>query len=432
MMSKSRSMVPARTSIGSAPRSSSPRTGQPITVTPVPIGEILALVKYVVAAALTLCACESRYGTYIKLDGDPNELRFDHVELFWGNDPMTRAFGTPSGTKTGTVYTREYDMPSDEYDLPHNADGSLPTESTYWLPVTEDNRQLGYVGALVFDKNQNRSLVGVGELQDFSVEDGIVAKFDIELEKPPLLGGLDVWGMAPGCFSWTKPRNGALAPTTISVVLPDDADCDGHVANVDCNDTCPPGAPLCNQMDSVCAPTTTSCALACQKSGQTACNPSVCLPPQACEQQCALAPPTIDSRMGCYIDPITGFAQHHLDLYIHKDANLQLCTDTMQFSPYQRPCKNPIIEWFDSSLDKWTYKITERSDGQCEIKMIKPTDSSFVGDHHILISIDPMTTTGARWTFLLGINNVDNTNCDPKFETGTQRGELQGEPFDCP
>lgn len=399
---------------------------------PVRIGEILARVKYVVVLALAVCACESRYGTYITIDGDSNELRFDHVELFWGNNPMTRPFGTPSGTKTGTVYTREFDMPSDEYDVPHNADGSLASESTYWLPVTEDNRQLGYVGALVFDKAQQDKLIGVGELQDFSVEDGIVAKFDIELDKPPLLG-LDVWGTSPGCFSWTKQREGdnALSPSTISVVLPDDADCDGRVANLDCNDACPPGS-LCDQMESVCPPTTTTCALACQKANPGACNPSVCLPPDACEHQCAQLPATIGSRMSCYTDPIAGYAQHHLDLYVHKDAQGQLCTDTMQFSPYQRPCKNPIIEWFDSSIDKWTYTIRGRSDGQCEIKMIKPTDSSFAGDHHILISVESTTAGAPRWSFLLGINNVDSASCDVKYETGTERGQLQGEPFDCP
>ena len=64
--------------------------------------------------------------------------------------------------------------------------------------------------------------------------------------------------------------------------------------------------------------------------------------------------------------------------------------------------------------------------------MNKPTDSNFVGDHHILISIDPTTPGAPRWTFLLGINNVDSGTCDVKYETGAQRGEQQGEPFDCP
>jgi hypothetical protein len=383
----------------------------------------------VVVWLLALGACESRYGSYFNIDGDANEIRFDKVQLYWGNDPHQRPIGTPTGTVMGTVYTREFDAASDEYAVPHNADGSLATETTYWLPVTEDNRQLGYVAAVVYDSAMPGKPVGVGEWQDFSLEDNIVAKFDIELQKPPLnvVDKLELWGNAPGCFAWETPREGQLS--TIAVVLPDDADCDGHVAMADCNDVCPPNTPTCDQMLAVCATAAQQCALSCNKSSPTSCTPEVCLPAEICGTSCAGFPSTLEDRMRCYSTHApAGTAFSHSEIELHKDTEGKLCTDTVRWSPFGRPCKNPIIEWYDTSLDDYQYQVTERSDGQCELKLRSETNAAFFGDHHLLISIDPMVSGAPRWSFVIGLNGLDSQGCTPPFD---QLNETQGGPFDC-
>jgi hypothetical protein len=378
-------------------------------------------VRKAVVLVLALCACESRYGSYFNIDGDANEIRFDHVRLFWGNDPQTRAFGTPSGAHAGTVYTREHDA-SDDYDVEHNADGSLATQTTYYLPVSEENRQLGYVGAVVYDRSTSDRPIGVGEWRDFSLEAGVVAKYDIELQKAPanVIDKLELWGNDPGCFAWQHERDGQFS--TIAVLSPDDADCDGLVTSADCNDTCPTGAMTCNPDAGFCSSGTT-CGLGCAKGGM--CAISTCGPPTACSDTCAkhLA---FDQRMKCASDA----TPDHLQIDVFMNGGTP-CARSFLVMPYQLPCVHPKAEWIEQLNDNWSFSVAPGSNADVLITMdALSTTQSFSNDHHLLISCDPKAGELARWSFFIGVQ-PGTSNCGP-LPNYMLRDSALGSAFFCP
>lgn len=370
-----------------------------------------------VIVLVALGACESRYGTYFTIDGDSTEIHFDHVRLYFGSATHSSQIGKPSGATTGPVYERQFDA-SDEFDVPALADGSHATQSTYWLPYTPDNLSLAYVAAVAYDGGHDKP-VGIGEVIGFKLESDVVDKYDIELQNPVF--GVDLWGAAPGCVAWTRQRDGQF--TTIAVLPPDDSDCDGLASTLDCNDLCPPDSPTCSQSVDVCG-TAGMCGLACAK--QNVCTITTCLPDLACGLDCASFPATPAGRLACTIDHTTNHIQINVDT-----LNGQPCTQQFLFSPYGRACTNPRIEWVDPRfLDDWKFKISATNGGSaCQLQMESASNALFDGDHHMIVSFDPIGGAMSRWSAVVGVQPVNPQCTSTGFQLVTPEA---GMAYDCP
>ncbi|HSD89230.1 MAG TPA: hypothetical protein VLB44_16995 [Kofleriaceae bacterium] len=362
---------------------------------------------------LTLGACESRYGTYFTIDGEGNEIHFDHVRLYFGSSTDGTAIGKPSGATTGKVYLQQFD-PSDEFDVPKVGDGSHATQTTYWLPYAHENMSLAYVAAVAFDADKP---VGIGEVIGFKLEPDVVDTYDVELQ--PATFGVDLWGSDPGCLAWTRQRDGTF--TTVAVLPANDSDCDGIVASADCNDLCPPDTRSCSPDLSVCG-TADTCGLACAK--QNSCTITVCMPDTACSSTCALTAATLDARLGCAIDHTVNHIQINVD--VMQD---QPCANQFVFTPYGRPCINPRIEWADPRLDDWKFQISANGTTDCQLQMESASNAPFVGDHHVIVSFDPLPGQSSRWSAIVGVQ-PGITQCTTE---GYQVVNPEaGAPYECP
>lgn len=339
---------------------------------------------------LVLAGCESRYGAYINVDGDGNQIRFDHVQLYFGTKTSRTDIGKPSGPAMGTVFDRQFD-PSDQFDVPPNSDSSKATESSFWLPPTPENEGIAYVAAVA---SNDQHPVGIGELLDFSIEDGVVFKYDIELQPYTLA---EEWGTDPSCLAWARERDDGFS--TIAVVHPDDEDCDGRIATADCNDLCPTGSTGCMNRGVCSGGANNTCGLGCAM-GTDSCTPEVCTPMATCSALCAAAG-IADKRLECMLDR----TPDHLEITVDTmGAPGPLCQDQFAFAPYAALCKNPIIEWVDPRV-LGDYKLTiSESSGKCVVHLATATSAAFVGQHHILVSIDPPNGSGPRPTFILGVS----------------------------
>lgn len=364
-----------------------------------------------VAAVLVvaLTACEARYGTYFNIDGDSQQIAFDHVELFFGTATNRSSLGTPEGVAMGKVYDRSFTA-SDRFDV------TLGTETEYYLPVSADNQALGYVGAVASKQGQ---IVGVGELIDFKLEAGIVNKYDIELSPKPagIIERLDVWGGDPGCFAWRRDRGGL---STIGVMSPDDADCDGLAPAVDCNDFCPTGAQQCEPDLAICG-VPNACGAGCNAGGT--CAIEQCLPGELCADPCTKKT-TLEERMKCYAD-LAG--TEHMSLQLVMSSTGQPCRNTLVFDvPNGGMCNAPKLLWFDKRKDDYTFTIGPApNDPQgCVLSWISPTAGTFTGDHHLLISLaGPLGAP--RTSFVIGVEPGQIAQCSTVMEGYGTSGSSQ-------
>ncbi|HUS32351.1 MAG TPA: hypothetical protein VMZ53_27815 [Kofleriaceae bacterium] len=369
---------------------------------------------------LALCACESRYGDYFNVDGDSNGIRFDHVELYFGKHGMSDSnIGKPSGSTTGDVFIRDADA-SDAWDVDKNGDGSLASESTYWLPITEQNRELAYVAALAYDTTmQSDKPVGVGEVLGFALEDGIVNKYDIELQKFDFT--VDTWGQSPGCFAWTRQRDGKFS--TIAVLSPDDADCDGVVASADCNDLCPAGSTKCNPDETVCGGAN-SCGLGCAINGL--CRIETCLPTIACTN-CGMFAASLDDRMKC----VSSDPAHHLSVLVDTLGG-KPCARSFDVPNYGRPCSGVTEVWQQNFGDGWDLTVSPSANDltHCIVELTNTsTSATFAGDHHVLVAFPPRAPSSSQWSVLLGVKDVPATAC--QIDGGYTIDGNVGAPNDC-
>jgi hypothetical protein len=379
---------------------------------------------------LALCACESRYGAYFNVDGDGNEIRFNHVELFFGkNGKSPASIGNPSGPSMGKAFERDLDVEgNDAWDVEPNPDGSLATETVYYLPINEHDLELGYVGAVVFDKTRSDKPIGVGEVLGIQLEDGVVNKYEIELQKADF--GVDLWGTGPsgpGCFAWTRQRDQI---NTVAVLSPNDADCDGIVANADCNDLCPTGSTTCAANESVCG-TPSVCGLGCAT--DLVCTIQTCLPDLACDPMCVTRYPipTLDNRLECVSD----LPDPHLTVNLHLSSG-KPCARELELSFYNRPCTGAHVIWRQTKYnDGWTINVTPSPNdpGLCHVDLVNAnTASSFAGDHHVLVAFPPMSNSMSEWTVLLGVRDAPATSGCTSGVFDIEQTPMPTTPNDCP
>jgi hypothetical protein len=176
-------------------------------------------------------------------------------------------------------------------------------------------------------------------------------------------------------------------------VSPDDLDCDGLVAGADCNDMCPTGSMTCNPDAGVCG-SPTVCGLGCAKQGF--CAIATCINPMACSDTCA-AKPTFDEQMKCALP--AGHIEIKVDMMLARP-----CVGAVYFSPYGHECANPRIEWTEPFNDGWQFTVGPAGTGMCRLALDTTLSSAlFAGDHHMIISFDPLPGTLSRWSAVVGV-----------------------------
>ena len=324
-------------------------------------------------ALLGLLACESRYGAYLKLEGD---IEIDSVELYFGTAIETGSPTGPfatlrTGVQSGVIFDRRFST-FDRYDI-------APTRSTtFYIPPDDVNRELGaYVVAVA---SRDRQPVAIAEYFGFEVPTDEVHEYQLRAV-PYDAAIVERWGREPGCIAWKRER-GEPAKQIVAVIQADNRDCDDAVLSSDCNDLCAVGCCTCDAPTAVC---TSPCALGCM--ANSLCTPTTCLPVETCGATCqSLA--TLDARYQCAIE--TSIA-----LTIQVDTiQTQMCSHQYQFdlSPdisTPIPCIDPKIEFSDvSAASGFTYTIAEdpTRPGGCVIMSTQTTGVVFDETHHMIVS----------------------------------------------
>jgi hypothetical protein len=366
---------------------------------------------------MLLGACETRFGAYLRIDGDGRGIRFEQVELYFGVPIDATDFGTPAGTFSGKVFAREFED-TDIYDVPRNADGSKATETTYWLPGGGPTKLGSYVAAVAF---RDGMPVGIGERFDFRIDPAAVAVYDLELE-PYVAATTDRWGSDPTCLAWRRPRDGAAS--VVAVVRGDDRDCDLLASNADCNDACPSGSTGCDAERVVCGDPA-GCALGC--SDDMFCIREVCISPTACGFCAPML--TLDEKLGCAIDREID----HIEIEVKTDQGGAPCASEAVFTPYGLPCKNPAIEWIDPrGTGNYTLSVSEAGGDMCLLSFHSTTNEPLerLSGIHTIVSFDDRSI--GRTSVIVGLRAAlpTGTACPTMPPQYTVTG--LGAPYRCP
>jgi hypothetical protein len=357
----------------------------------------------VVAIGLASACGSDHYGTYFLADGRGAKISFDHAELYFG-DHVGTAFASPAGPQTGDVYQRLFNPA----DVAVPADHSTEL-ATYYLAPDGDTNVGSYVLAVARDA-QN-AIVGVGEATQFPLAaDHEVLEVSIPLEAPNQ--NVHEWGAAPTCLSWTRPKDQPVA-----FVRDDDRDCDGATADADCNDLlyCGAGDPTCSTTPLLCD---VPCAIGCLDNG--ICAPSACVFAEACNgaQPCA-ARPTLADVLTCFSNSAT---PTHLDIRLptgpQNGHQNQPCVRSFSLPlTTGMRCTNPTIVYAEPFSDGYVFDVQDGGSA-CKFTMNTPPNSpAFVGDHHLLVAIDPPTGIGPRSTFFMGVNPLSGAMCTSVVST---------------
>jgi len=359
--------------------------------------------------AIFVSACgPDHFGTYFLADGRTPKITFDHAEFYFG-DGLDGTFATPTGpAKNGDVYQRLFNAADVAVPADHGA-----TLATYYLAPDGDTNVGSYV--LVLARDANNAIVGVGEATDFPLAG---AHEVVEVMVPLQAPGQSVqqWGTDPACVTWARADHGPVA-----FVRDNDRDCDGAVVGNDCNDLlyCRAGDPTCSTTPTLC--TTPTCAIGCLS--QNVCTPAVCLSDLVCNPPGACANlSTISAILSCLT---TQGAATHLDVRVptasqssHPD---QPCVHSFSVPlPDGAPCANPTILFAEPFGDGYVFQVHE--DGTaCKFDLNMPSGQPpFLGDHHLLVAIDPVTGTIPRRTFFIGFNPLQAAACTSVVSTENQ------------
>jgi len=361
---------------------------------------------------LGVAACDSRYGTYLVVQGTP-QLTFDRVEFFFGTMLDARMPTSPGhpvtvAAETGRVAKRLYV----ETDV-QRAAGPV-TSLNYYLIDTDDNRRLGEVVVAVAYLNDQP--VGIAELDDFEiVTDDTYVLYELRLV-PYASEDVERWGRpAPDCVRWARPgMDGALR--TLAIVRGDDVDCDNFGdADVDCDPVryCDGSGHGDCAGRAACILDAPSCQLGgcvnADGAAPRACTPTTCLPEATCET-CAPTLPVIE-RVECAL-----FNGPHDDYPITIRPDQRLCSEPYTFQialADNVACTAPRLESsaeYQVSTPQFTYAVAQ-SGVNCSITITpKVAGTPYAAIAHLLISID--SPSGARVAFSVGVS-AEVGACNP-------------------
>jgi hypothetical protein len=366
-----------------------------------------AAVVVVVVVVASACGGD-HFGTYFLADGRKASITFDHAEFYFG-DGLDGTFASPAGpAKNGDVYQRLFNA----------ADVAVPTDhgaalATYYLAPDGDTNVGSYV--LVLARDAQNAIVGVGEAADFPLAGaGEVVEVMVPLQAPGQ--SVQQWGTDPACVTWARADHGPVA-----FVRDNDRDCDGAIAQNDCNDLlyCRAGDPTCSNTPMLC--NTPTCAIGCMSQGT--CVPSLCLSDLVCN------PPGACAALGSISDTlkcvVAQGAATHLDVRVPTAAQTahpdQPCVHSFTVPlPDGMQCANPTIVFTEPFADGYVFQVDEAGTS-CKFDLNMPSNQPpFVGDHHLLVAIDPATGTSPRHTFLIGFNPLQGASCTSMVSTENQ------------
>lgn len=363
------------------------------------------------AALLGLLACESRYGAYLKLEGD---IDIDSVELYFGsaidsNGSPTGPFASSrNGVQSGVIFDRRF-SPYDRYDL-------APTRATtFYIPPDDVNRELGDYVVAVASRGQQPA--GIAEYFGFEVPTDEVHEYQLHVE--PYDGArVERWGREPGCISWKRDRGDPIKQL-VAVIQADNRDCDDAILATDCNDLCSIGCCTCVAPTTLC---TSPCALGCTESGL--CTPSTCVPVETCSTTC-MQSSTLASQYQCAIESASAQLTIQVDTF-----QTQMCSHQYQFdlSPDASqpiPCVDPKIEYVSA-----TYGITymigadPTRPGGCVIMSTQSSSVAFSETDHMIVSFSAGTGL-PRKSVIIAIT-PGNTSCVMMGYRVISRGPIYG------
>lgn len=367
----------------------------------------------VMALILCVAACESRYGTYLEIDGEAGGMTFDRVELYFGlphgdTVPSTPSFGSQV---PGRLYKRLFTA-SDLVDA--EAAGSTVR---FYVPPSEENQGLGaYVLAVAYAGDVP---VGIGELADFIIETGsVVRTYDLALE-PYDAALVEQWGAGdgPGCVRWTRVDAATGEKTTVAVVRRGDNDCDGLEAEVaDCDDLSFCGADGEGCTGTRCVDRET-CGLGVCVSGDAGvtCQVDTCLVSSVCGA-CADVPDA--ELLTCALERAPDHTQITIPTSLGPDdpqALTRLCGTSVEYQfalPGGFPCKEPQILAPKDGITPDGFKYTFIDGGAvCFLKIAAlSSNTGYLYDdaaHHVVLSVLRGDLPELRSTLLLGIQPAD-------------------------
>lgn len=362
-----------------------------------------------------LAACETGNGTYFVVDGDRAGIAFDQVEFFLGKDTSGPKLFTPA---------RPYSSPNPA-DLerqrlikrlfsPSDIQTTAETRSlTYYLPPDDENTLAHY--ALVV-ASRGGQVVGLGEIEDFSVFDDARYLYDVALA--PVDAGYERWGhpdsIEKACVRWTRRRAGDTTSSTYAVVRGDDLDCDGAQAGKECDDL----NYCAGAIGEVCKRRITACInpLGCDlgicldptpgTAAVPTCEPTTCLPDLLCApgDDCREEGP-VEDFLEC---AVTRDNTMHTEVTMPIMDGGALCRHQYQVvTPNRLPCQNPEIEWPLLGLvdDGWMIAVSTSGssiDG-CMYTLTGPTpDARPPEKSHLVVSIELLNGGGKRTSFVIG------------------------------
>ncbi|MBA3452200.1 MAG: hypothetical protein H0T42_03765 [Deltaproteobacteria bacterium] len=367
-----------------------------------------------VVVVCALAACETNNGTYFVVDGDAAGIAFDQLEFFLGKDTSGPTLYTPARPYTVAISPQELERQRLVKRLFTATDVQTTSETrslTYYLPPDDENTYAHY--ALVVASRAG-TVVGLGEVEDFSVFDDAAYLYDVPLAAVD--AGYERWGdtgsTERACVRWTRLRDGDARMSTYAVIRSGDYDCDDTEADDECDDLS-----YCDRSSSngnVCTPRITACINAdgcnvgrCfdavpESDLPLRCESKVCLPDSFCaaDDDCRE-----DGSVEDFLKCAVGKDSLHTEVRMPVRAGGPLCQHTFTVpTPLGMACVTPQILWPPRGVvaDGWSFDVSmsSSSDG-CQYKLTGPSlDATPPPPSHLVVSI--VTTTGFTTTFVIG------------------------------
>jgi hypothetical protein len=371
----------------------------------------------VVAIAVVVAAlgCQSpRYGTYLTIDGDSQAIGFDRVELWFGVTSAATALTTPGNHRVETLYDRQFDQRADVIEVPRRDDGTRARETVVYLPPDAYNVQLKHLIAVAY---AGQTPVGIAEAVGLPVEVDTVITADLELEPYVELTattfgrGAERWGDEIRCIAYRKERGDPRRENLVAIVPPEDRDCDGLPASVDCDDA------MACRVGTTCGASITcgsgeSCALGCLTDGT--CRPRVCVAARFCEPECAAA--GAEKLLGCGLDSARGRFTAGLTR-----VGDTLCPHTISIE-LAVPCANPGIDALMPADGSMLPVIGNGT--RCELTLVR--GQTLNARYTALVSFDAPTLPPVRWSFVLDLDvgTLNDGTCGEAGPIDLSLGEI--------
>lgn len=377
-----------------------------------------------VVVICALAACETNNGTYFVVDGDAAGITFDQLEFFLGKETGGRTLYTPARPYTTAISPQELERQRLTKRVFTASDVQTAPETrslTYYLPPDAENTYAHY--ALIVASRAG-TVVGLGEVDDFSVFDDAAYIYDVPLVAVD--AGYERWGdtgsIDRACVRWTRMREGDARMSTYAVVRNGDLDCDDTDSDEECDDLS--YCDRSNLVGEVCTPRITACI------DGAGCNVGQCFDPVPgtnnllrCESRACLpdtfCAPDDDCREDGAVDDFLKCAvtrdTAHTEVKMTVRAGGSLCQHEFTVkSPLGLACASPLILWPPRGViaEGWSFDVgMSPLSESCHYTLTGPSlDATPPPPTHLVVSVE--TPSGLRTSFVIGFAaDASGTDC---------------------